>query len=167
MAQWWRNGLRAILVVLAVAAVGAVAGCGGGGDDDGGNYDFSGTWTMTSVVVQSNLPGFPVGTAGTDIAKVSQSGTAIVVVVQGVAPQSGTCDPGAGTFAVSGVDDGVVIATNGTAVDENTMSGEWTMTSGPYLARATYTAELVSRNLAAGAQTAKAGLAAKAVEILK
>jgi hypothetical protein len=35
MAQWWRKGLRAILVVVVVATVGAVAGCGGGDDDEG------------------------------------------------------------------------------------------------------------------------------------
>jgi hypothetical protein len=165
MADRWRKGLRATLAVLLMAAVGAVGACGGGDDDN--DYNFNGTWTMTSQIVQSNLPGFPVGLAGVDVAKVAQSGTTIAVGIEGTPLQNGTCDPNAGTFAVSGVDGPLVLATNGTRVDDNTMSGEWTMAGGPYLVRATHTMELVTRNLAAGAQVGKPGFAAKAAQALK
>jgi hypothetical protein len=160
------KGLRAFLAVLAVAAVVAVAACGGGGDDDD-NYDFNGTWTMTSTVVQSNIPGIPVGLAGVDVVLITQSGTNISVAIEEVVVQDGTCDPNAGTFTVSGVDGPLVIATTGTKIDDDTMAGEWKIAGGPYLARATYTMQLVTRNRAAGADFGKPGLAAKALQTLK
>jgi hypothetical protein len=93
--------------------------------------------------------GAAAGCGGVDIVKVSQSGTTIAVGIAGVPLQSGTCDPQAGTFAVSGTVNGLVIAATGTKVGENTMSGEWTIGGGPVFARAAYTAELVSRSFAA------------------
>ncbi len=155
--RWWRF---ACLTVLAVALLGAMSACGGGGGDEEDNYDFSGTWVMTSVIVQSNLPGFPAGQSGSDVARITQSGTSISLAVEEVAVQNGTCDPKAGTFSVSGADGPLAISTNGTRVDGDTMSGGWTMTGGTVFVRATHTMQLSSRNRAAGASGARGGFAA-------
>jgi len=140
-----------VLAVLAIAGVVSLAACGGSGGDGGGQYDFNGTWAAEVMVVQSNIPQVPVGYHGTDVARVTQSGTNISVSFEGVVPLTGTCDPAAGTFTASGVDGPLTVAMNGAKVDEDSMAGEITMSGGAVFVRMAYTANLVSRNrMAAG-----------------
>jgi hypothetical protein len=139
-----------------------VAGCGGGDDDDdgGGHYDFNGTWAADSTVVQSNVPGVPVGLSGTDVIRITQSGTNIIVVVDDIAPLNGTCDPAAGTFTATGTDGPITLQMNGVKVDDDTMSGELTMTSGAGFTKFTYTANLTSRSRAVSSAAAGGAVAA-------
>lgn len=146
----WTRPWLVVLAVLAVAGLAGVTACGGGDDDDDEPYDFNGTWAVESTVVQSNVPQVPVGMRGTDIARVTQSGTNITVAIEGVAPLTGTCDPVAGTFNAAGTDGPLTLQMNGARVDDDTMSGELAMSGGPVLVRMTYTANLVSRTLSAG-----------------
>lgn len=160
--KWGRPWL-VVLAVLAVAVMGGMAGCSDDDDDDddgGGQYDFNGTWAADSLVVQSNVPGVPVGMSGTDIFRITQSGTNITVVIDDLAPLTGTCDPAAGTFSAAGMDGPVALQINGTKVDGDTMSGEVTLTSGAGFTKFTWTANLTSRNRAASSAAAGSGIAA-------
>lgn len=149
------------MAVLAVLAFAALFACGGGGGGDkNDDFDFNGTWMMDEVVTQSTIPGFPVGMRGAETARITQTGTGITVVLEGVVPMTGTCDPAAGTFAVAGTDRGATVTMNGAKVDENTVSGEVTIGGGGAFARIAYTMELASRNRAARGVAASGGAAA-------
>jgi hypothetical protein len=162
MGAFRRKWTRPWLLVLVVLAIAGIAACSSGDDDEDGDgqYDFNGTWAMNETVVQSNVPQFPVGLRGTDVARITQSGTSITVVIEDVAPMAGTCDPVAGTFTVAGSDGPVAIQMNGVKVDEDTVSGELTMSGGPVLIRFTYTMNLTSRNRSASNPAAGNGIAA-------
>jgi len=147
--KWGRPWL-VVLAVLAVAVMGGMAGCSDDDDDDdgGGQYDFNGTWATSLTVVQSNVPQIPVGDAGMDVLRITQSGTNITAAFPGVAPMTGTCDPAAGTFTVTGVDGPLTMQMNGVKVDDDTMSGEMIWSGGPVFVKFTWTANLTSRSLA-------------------
>lgn len=136
---------KAGLFLLAVVMVTGWAGCSKDKDD----YDFNGTWSGFSTVVESNLPGVPVGLQGVDTIVITQSGTNISGVLDGDIPLSGTCDPSKGTFSMTGSTGPVIYGMAMQKEDKDTLSGTTTITAGPYIARFTTTMNLVSRNKSA------------------
>jgi hypothetical protein len=135
------------LFLLAVVMVGMV-GCSGGSDggSDGGNYDFNGTWSASSTVVESNLSDYPVGTNGADTLVITQSGTAISGVLDGTYSLSGTCDPGSGSFSMTGKAGSATWEVTMQKEDADTLSGTFTITGGSLHAKFSTTMNLVSRN---------------------
>ncbi|HEY5999522.1 MAG TPA: hypothetical protein VI078_09535 [bacterium] len=146
------RGILALVIVL-VAAVALSVGCGGGGGGDD-QFDFNGTWNITSRVIQSNVREIPVGMQGVDVAHVTQAGTRLSVAIEGLPTLTGTCDPAAGTFAVEGRVGSGVFSIAAAKDSEETMSGTTTIASGPKLVRMTCTLQLVDRRRAAAGRGA-------------
>ena len=153
------------LFLLAVVLMVGMAGCHKGDDDK--DYDFNGTWSAFSTIVSSNLPGFPVGTQGTDTIVITQSGTTISGVMDGDMLLSGTCDPSKGTFSMTGNAGAAIYGMAMQKEDADTLSGTFTITGGPYVARLNTTMNLVSRNKSAAMTGGKsAGTVSSLIEAL-
>lgn len=141
---------KSLFLLLAVVALfGLAVSCGGGGDDDE-DYIFAGRWAATLIVTQSNLPGFPVGYQGPDVLVINQNGNQILATWESVANEltmTGTCDPKAGNFAAAGVTtvDAIYMDVSGSGMDDDTMSGVWSMQRAGIVVMGTWTGNLASR----------------------
>jgi hypothetical protein len=146
--MWLGKKKSGIALAMVLVLVGLVAACSSGGDDVA-DYNFNGTWTFALTVVQSNVPSVPVGTAGIDVVRITQTGTGINAIIAGVPPMIGACDPVNGTFSATGASGVVIVTIAGVAVDDDTMDGELTMTNGPAIIRFQGTMQLATRDRAA------------------
>ncbi|HUP01674.1 MAG TPA: hypothetical protein VM737_09175 [Gemmatimonadota bacterium] len=92
-------------VLLAMTAVAILAACGGGGY--GGpttppeGLDVSGTWTVTSTIVE-NTCGIDLPTTSTATVTITQNGTRITFRIEGLVA-SGTIDLATGEYTISAV----------------------------------------------------------------
>jgi hypothetical protein len=162
---------KSLYILLAVVAVfGLAVSCGGGGDDDD-DYNFAGRWLANFTLVTAAAPGFPA--SGPDILLIAQDGTNIAVRFESVGSQlvmSGTCDPQARTFSATGMGIGSAAGIrsdiSGVGIDDNSMTGTWTLTAGAVFAQYNWTAELGSRNLTISTGGGTAGAAADILKAL-
>lgn len=128
------------LIGVTAAAMGGGGG-GGGGSSSGGSsggggsadgaYNFNGQWRQNWTVV-SATPQYRVGDTGNNWATIVQTGTSISVTFPGRPTLTGTCDPVAGTFSVSGsqASPPQTYRLEGRKVNATTMSGQEYFTAG-------------------------------------
>jgi len=144
---------RAIMRLLVLfASVGLAASCGGGGGKDKG-FEFGGRWAARFVVTSSNVPANPVGEQSSDLIIITQSGNTVTVMLQSVNPylvMNGPCDPDAKTFSATGIAsgplNGVKVDLNGNGLDDDSMSGTYSMRLSGAFTSGTWTADLSSRS---------------------
>ena len=138
-------GAGVFAVVLSAGLIGFMSGCGGGGSDADTGYNFNGYWKQTWTVVSGTS--WTPGDKGDNWATISQSGTSITLEFPGRPPMSGTCDPVAGTFSVSGVNPPQSYALDGWSTGENSMAGQehFMMSSGSATGLLSWTMELIRR----------------------
>lgn len=135
--------IRALFAAAVIAAT--ITGCASsdnGGGDTG--FDFNGYWEQDWTLVRGTQQ-YTVGSKGKNWATITQNGTSLTLVFPGRSALSGSCDPTAGTFSVTGADPPKSYRLEGRAVDSSTLAGEEVFVSGDATFTLDWTMRLVRR----------------------